>query len=95
MPFNKEGHSHAIKYLGDEYAHLDEVTGAYIINLLEMPIVTERDVTRIHQFYEKLLFNIESLETFKNRFSTRGGLPYHYKEIGAITGQNFVLPCAN
>ena len=64
LPFNKEGYLHAIKYLFDKYAHLDEIAGVYVINLLEMPVVTERDVARTNKFYEKLLFQIESLETF-------------------------------
>ena len=31
----------------------------------KLPTIRERDVTKIHEFYEKLLFNVESLLTLK------------------------------
>ena len=34
-------------------------------NFLELPTIRERDVAKIHDFYEKLLFNMESLLTLK------------------------------
>ena len=34
-------------------------------NILELPTIRERDVAKIHDFYEKLLFNVESLLTLK------------------------------
>ena len=76
LPFNEEGYSRAMKYLRDKYGNPDEIAGAYVINLLEMPAVTERDVARIHQFYEKLLFNIESLETL-GKLDTVQGVAYY------------------
>ena len=63
LPFNKEGYEHAKKYLTEKYGHPDKITGAYVINFLEMPTVTERNVAKVRQFYERLLFTIESLET--------------------------------
>ena len=65
-----------MKYLRGKYGNPDEIAGAYVINLLEMPAVTERDVARIHQFYEKLLFNIESLETLV-KLDTVQGMTYY------------------
>ena len=37
LPFNEEGYERAKKYLREKYSHPDEVGGAYVINLLEMP----------------------------------------------------------
>ena len=76
LPFNEEGYSRAMKYLRDKYRNPDEIAGAYVINLLEMPAVTERDVARIHQFYEKLLVNIESLETLGKLDTVQGATYY-------------------
>ena len=39
--------------------------GTYVRNILELPIVRERNVKKIHEFYEVLLFNVESLRTLK------------------------------
>ena len=41
LPFNEEGFSCAMKYLHDKYGNPDEIAGPYVINLLEMPAVTE------------------------------------------------------
>ena len=72
LPFNEEGYERAKKYLREKYGHPDEVAGAYVINLLEMPTITERNVAKVHQFYEKLLFTIESLETLGKLESVQG-----------------------
>ena len=72
LPFNEEGYERAKKYLKEKYDHPDEVAGAYVINLLEMPTITERNVAKVHQFYEKLLFTIESLETLGKLESVQG-----------------------
>ena len=42
------------------YDQTSEVVGAYVRNILELPTIRERDVAKIHDFYEKLLFNTES-----------------------------------
>ena len=47
------------------YGQTSEVVQAYIRSILEFPTIRERDVTKIHDFYEKLLFNVESLQTLK------------------------------
>lgn len=53
LPFIEEGYECAKKYLREKYGHPDEVAGAYLINLLKMPTITERNVAKVHQFYEK------------------------------------------
>ena len=87
LPFN-EGYLRAMKFLRDKYGNPDEIAGAYVINLLEMPAITDRDVTKIHQFYEKLLFNIESLETL-GRLETVQGVAYYVivKKLELLRGE--------
>ena len=72
LPFNEDGYQRALKYLREKYGHQDEIAGAYVINLLEMPAITERNIAKVHQFYEKLLFTIESLETLGKLSSVQG-----------------------
>ena len=40
--------------------------GTYVRNTLKLPTVRERNVKKIHEFYEALLFNVELLRTLKN-----------------------------
>jgi hypothetical protein len=39
------------------------VVNAYVKSILELPHIQDRDIGKIHDFYEKLLFNVESLQT--------------------------------
>ena len=73
LPFNEDGYKRAINYLRDKYGNPDELAGAYVINLLEIPaIIDSRDLAKIHHFYEKLLFNVESLQTLGKLESVQG-----------------------
>ena len=46
-----------------QYGQTSEVVGAYVRKILELPCIRERDVAKIHAFYETLLYNVESLQT--------------------------------
>ena len=46
LPFNEDGYQHALKYLREKYGHPDEIAGTYVINLLEMPAITERNIEK-------------------------------------------------
>ena len=65
LPFTDEGYLKAKALLEKRYGQTSEVVGAYVRNILELPTIRERDVTKIHKFFEKLLFNVESLLTLK------------------------------
>ena len=76
LPFNEEGFQRALKYLREKYGHPEEIAGVsggvYVINLLKLPDTTERNIAKVHQLYEKLLFTIKSLETLGNLESVEG-----------------------
>jgi len=76
LPFNEDGYVRAKKCFREKYGHPDKAVGAYIINFLEMPTITERNVAKVHQFYEKLLFTTESLETLGKLESVQGVVHY-------------------
>ena len=65
LPFTEEGYDKAKTLLEKRFARTSEVVGVYVRNILQLPTVRERDVRKIHEFYEKLLFNVESLQTLK------------------------------
>ena len=65
LPFTEGGYLKAKALLEKRYGQTSEVVGAYVRNILELPTIRERDVAKIHDFYEKLLFNVESLLTLK------------------------------
>ena len=65
LPFTEEDYLKAKALLEKRYGQTSEVVGAYVRNILELPTIRERDVAKIHDFYEKLLFNVESSLTLK------------------------------
>lgn len=65
LPFTELGYGKALSLLKKRYGKTDEVVNAYVKNILELPHVKERDVVKIHEFYDSLLFNVESLQTLE------------------------------
>ena len=65
LPFTEEGYLKTKALRKKRYGQTSEVVGVYVRNILELPTIRERDVAKIHDFYEKLLFNVESLLTLK------------------------------
>ncbi len=87
LPFTDEGYKRALKYLEDKYGHPSEVAGSYVVSLLELPSISERDVPKIHRFYEQLLFNIESLETLGKLDSIEGATYYVLRKLELIKAE--------
>ena len=52
LPFTSEGYEKAKSYLQQRYGKSSEVVGAYVRNILELPTISERDVRKIHEFYD-------------------------------------------
>ena len=50
--FTNEGYEKAKSYLQQRYGKSSEVVGAYVRNILELPTISERDVRKIHEFYD-------------------------------------------
>lgn len=63
LPFTEEGYNKAKGLLAKRYGQTSEVVGAYVRSILELPSIRERDVAKLHAFYETLLYNVESLQT--------------------------------
>ena len=53
LPFTDEGYERAMKYLKEKYGHPSEIAGSYVTSIIELPFITERDVPKIHRFYER------------------------------------------
>jgi len=61
--FTPDGYQKAKDLLFRCFGKTSEVVGSYVRRILELPTIRERDVKKIHEFYEILLFNVESLQT--------------------------------
>jgi hypothetical protein len=75
-----------MKYLKEKYCHPSEIAGSYVTSIIELPFITERDVPKIHRFYERLLFNVESLVTLGKLDTIEGVIYYIVKKLDVVTG---------
>jgi len=70
LPFTAEGYQKAKDLLARRYGKTSEVVGTYVRNIFELPTIKERDVNKIHEFYEVLLFNVDEKSMKSMRFSS-------------------------
>ena len=87
LPFTKEGYTKAKDLLIRRYGNTSEVVGAYVRNILELPTVKERDVKKIHEFYETLLFNVESLQTLQSLNKLDAAVRFTFDKLEVIKNE--------
>ena len=72
MPFNSEGYTQAKNILMTNYVKPREVANAHIQYIMGLSVITETNPTRINEFYEKLVSNIQTLESMGKKKDIRG-----------------------
>ena len=58
VPFTTEGYQRAKNILKSKYGQMSEIVNAYVQNIMALPVITGSHPRKIHEFYEKLLFNV-------------------------------------
>ena len=58
-----EGYSRAITILKARFGKPSEVTAARIQCITSLPVITNSNPNRIHEFYEKVVISIQALKT--------------------------------
>ena len=91
LPFTEEGYIKAKELLVKRYGNTSDVVGAYVRNILELPTVKERDVKKIHAFYETLLFNVESLRTLQNLNKLDAAVRFTFDKLEVIKNELAML----
>ena len=61
--------------------------GTYVQNILELPTVRERNVKKIHEFYEILLFNVESLQTLQSLNKLDAAVRFTFDKLRVIKNE--------
>ena len=61
--FSSEGYERAKNILKRKNGKPSEVVNAYVENIMSVPTINGSQPNKIHEVYEKLLFNVKSLET--------------------------------
>eukprot|EP00794_Sanderia_malayensis_P016264 gene16264-biopygen13817 len=63
LPFTTEGYERAKQILKTRYGKPSEVANAYIQNLLSLPQIHGTSPSKLHEFYQNLVTNVQVLET--------------------------------
>ncbi len=87
LPFTSEGYAKARDLLKKRYGQTSEVVGAYVKAILELPTIKERDVSKIHSFYETLLFNVESLQTLETLEKLDAAVRFTFDKLEGIKSE--------
>ena len=86
LPFSSEGYERAKNILSRKYGQTSEVVNAYVENIMSLPTISGTQRARIHDFYEKLLFNVQSLETMGKLREVNGYVRMTIDKLPGIRG---------
>ena len=86
LPFSSEGYERVKNILTRKYGQTSEVVNAYVENIMSLPTIGGTQPARIHDFYEKLLFNVQSLETMGKLREVNGYVRMTIDKLPGIRG---------
>ena len=72
LPFNSEGYTRAKNILMTKYGKPSEVANAHIQCIMGLPVITRTNPRIINEFYEKMVTNIQTLESMGKEKDIRG-----------------------
>ena len=65
LPHTSEGYNRAVAILKDRFGKESEIVKAFVKEILDLPNIPTANAKRIHEFYEKLAYSVQSLETLR------------------------------
>ena len=72
LPFSSEGYERAKNILKTKYGKPSEVANAHIQSLMSLQTVHGTQPWKIHEFYDKLVINVQALETMGKLIEVSG-----------------------
>ena len=86
LPFATEGYERAKNILKTKYGDDSEIVNAYVQNIMYLPVIQGTNAGKIHDFYTKLLFNVQSLETLGKLREVNGYVRMCLDKLEGIRG---------
>ena len=84
LPFTSEGYERAKAILKSKYGKPSEVANAHMQAIIALPPITHVNVKKIHDFYEVLTINVQSLETMGKSREIHGYVRLTLDKLPAI-----------
>jgi hypothetical protein len=86
LPYTAEGYNRALAILKDRFGKDSEVIKAYVKEILDLPYTPSSNPKRILEFYEKLAYSVQSLETLKKLDAVNGTVSMTLEKLPNIRG---------
>ena len=86
LPFTPEGYLRALSILTDKYGKESEIVKAYNKEILELPVISGVNVKKNHEFYERLTYCVQSLETMGKLDKVNGNVSMTLDKLPGIRG---------
>ena len=86
LPLTTEGFERAKNILIAKYGNESEIVNAYISNIMALEPVHGTNANKISTFYEKLLANVQALETLGRIGEVNGYVRMTLDKLGSIRG---------
>ena len=86
LPQTAEGYNKALSILKDRFGKESEIVKDYMKEILDLPYTHTGNPKRIHEFYEKLSYSVQSLETLKSLHEVNGMVSLTLEKLPTIRG---------
>ncbi len=81
-----EGYNHAKSTLEDRYGKNSKVIKAYVKLIMNLPVINEIDLERIHKFNDQLTHAVQTLQMLKKFDTVNGYVSMTLDKLQAIGG---------
>ena len=85
LPFSTEGYTRAKNVLKNKHGNTTEIVNAYVQNIMTLLAISGTQPWKIHNFYEKLLFNVQALETLDKLTEINGYVRMSIDKLEGMT----------
>ena len=74
LPFSTKGYERAKNILQSEYGKTSKIVNAYVTNIMGLPTIMGENPREVEEFYKRLLYNVQSLETLGKLHDVAGNV---------------------
>ena len=86
LPFTSESYTRAKTILEEKYGKRCEIIKAYTKQILELPVIPNVNIKKIHEFYDTLMYAVQSLETMGGLQQVNGNVALTLEKLPGIRG---------
>ena len=86
LPFTSQGYEEAKNILKSRYGSISDVVNPYVQNIFSLPFVHESQPKKVCDFYEKLLYIVESLQILGRLKQVNGYIRSTIDKLDGIRG---------